>query len=342
MNNWKKSYSTNDSKKFHILLIIGIFIGILSILLSLCFGNMTIPPADLINLLSGKDMTGMTQNIFWYVRLPRTLGCIFAGAALSVAGAILQNVLANKLASPSIIGVNAGAGLGVTICCAFGILSGWTISAAAFTGSLIVVLLIAIFSRHSNVSRTTVILGGVALNSILNAFSESITVLVPNVTALTTEFRVGGFSAISYPRLIPAMILIYAALLILCTLCNELDVIILGDDTAQSLGLPVKKYRILFLTLSALLAGAAVSFAGLLGFVGLIVPHFIRSLIGNESRQFLPLCIFYGGSFVTICDLISRLLFNPYELPVGILMSVIGEPLFVFLLLRYRGGHLNA
>lgn len=342
MNSWKKSYSTNNAKKFYILLIAGIFLSIVSFLLSLCLGTINLSPSDLIHLLSGKDMTGMTKNIFWYVRLPRTLGCMFAGAALSVAGAILQNVLANKLASPSIIGVNAGAGLGVTICCAFGILSGWAVSVAAFTGSLIVVLLIAIFSRHSNVSRTTVILGGVALNSILNAFSESITVLDPNVAALNTEFRVGGFSAISYPRLIPAILLISAAFFLLSTLHNELDVIILGDETAQSLGLPVKKYRIVFLALSALLAGAAVSFAGLLGFVGLIVPHFIRNLIGNESHQFLPLCILYGGTFVTLCDLAARLLFRPYELPVGILMSVIGGPLFVFLLLRYRGGHSNA
>lgn len=342
MKNWKKFYSMNDQKKFHTLLLVGIFLSIFSLLLSFCLGNITISLTDLIGLFFNKNVTAMTKNIFWYARLPRTLGCIFAGAALSVSGAILQNVLANKLASPSIIGVNAGAGLGVTICCAFGILSGWAVSATAFTGSLIVVLLITLFSQRSNVSRTTVILGGVALNSILNAFSESITVLNPNVAALNTEFRVGGFSSISYPRLIPAMILISAALLILFTLCNELDVIMLGDETARSIGLPVKRYRILFLTFSALLAGAAVSFAGLLGFVGLIIPHFIRNLIGNESRHLLPLCILYGGAFVTLCDLAARLLFQPYELPVGILMSVIGGPLFVILLLRYRGGHLNA
>ena len=101
----------------------------------------------------------------------------------------------------------------------------------------------------------------------------------------------------------------------------------------------MRKYRLLFLVLAALLAGAAVSFAGLLGFIGLIVPHFVRRLAGNESGKLLPLCALSGAGFVTLCDLISRLLFAPYELPVGILMSVIGGPVFLFLLVRYKGGH---
>ena len=135
------------------------------------------------------------------------------------------------------------------------------------------------------------------------------------------------------------MILILPAFAVLFTLCNELDVVTLGDETAQGVGLPVRKYRLLFLVLAALLAGAAVSFAGLLGFIGLIVPHFVRRLAGNESGKLLPLCALSGAGFVTLCDLISRLLFAPYELPVGILMSVIGGPVFLFLLVRYKGGH---
>ena len=264
-----------------------------------------------------------------------------AGAALSVSGAVLQNVLANKLASPSVIGVNAGAGLGVTLCCSLGFLSGWAVSVSAFIGSLITVLLISIFSVKAGASKTTVILGGVALNSMLGAFSESITVLNPDTAALTTEFRIGGFSAVSTERLLPATILIIAAMFILFTLFNELDVLSLGDDSAQSVGLPTKTYRILFLILSALLAGSAVSFAGLLGFIGLIVPHFVRKIIGNESRYLLPLSAVVGAGFITLCDVIARLIFMPYELPVGIFMAIIGGPAFVWLLLRMKGGHKN-
>lgn len=176
------------------------------------------------------------------------------------------------------------------------------------------------------------------MNSILNAICESVTVLDTDIAMLSIDFRVGGFSSVSYIRLIPAGLLILAALAVLFTLCNELDVVALGDETARGIGLPVGRYRLVFLALAALLAGAAVSFAGLLGFVGLIVPHFVRRYTGNESRHLLPLCAICGAGFVAFCDLAARLAFAPYELPVGILMSVIGGPVFLFLLVRYKGG----
>ncbi|MBR7148013.1 MAG: iron chelate uptake ABC transporter family permease subunit, partial [Firmicutes bacterium] len=125
-------------------------------------------------------------------------------------------------------------------------------------------------------------------------------------------------------------------------LCNELDVLALGEETAVALGLSVKKLRTLFLILAALLAGATVSFAGLLGFVGLIVPHAVRKLVGSESRQVLPLCILGGAGFVTVCDLLARVMFAPYELPVGILMSILGGPFFLLLLIKRRGGRAHA
>lgn len=156
---------------------------------------------------------------------------------------------------------------------------------------------------------------------------------------LSIDFRVGGFSSVSYLRLAPAAGIILLALAALLTLCNELDVAGLGDETARGVGLSVGKYRMIFLALAALLAGAAVSFAGLLGFVGLIVPHFVRRLSGSESGRLLPLCAIFGAGFVTLCDTASRLIFAPYELPVGILMSVIGGPVFLYLLMRHKGGH---
>lgn len=338
MKRWRIFYMHNEKWKWRLLLSGGILVSLMAAVLSLCLGNIHFTPAELFRILCGGG-EGMSRSILLYARLPRTLAALSAGAALAVSGAVLQNVLANKLASPGIIGVNAGAGLGVTVCCALGILSGYAVSAAAFAGSLITVCAISLFSFRTNASKTTVILGGVAMNSILNAICESVTVLDANVAMLSIDFRVGGFSSVSYTRLLPAVILILPAFAVLFTLCNELDVVTLGDETAQGVGLPVRKYRLLFLVLAALLAGAAVSFAGLLGFIGLIVPHFVRRLAGNESGKLLPLCALSGAGFVTLCDLISRLLFAPYELPVGILMSVIGGPVFLFLLVRYKGGH---
>ena len=327
------------SKKHNRLLLgCGIAVCLLIGVTSLCLGNVHFTPAELISLFRGQG-DKVSRSILLYARLPRTLASLAAGAGLAVSGAVLQNVLANRLASPGIIGVNAGAGLGVTLCCAMGTLSGLAVSCAAFGGSLLTVLLIFLFSHRTGVSKTTVILGGVALNSILNAVCESVTVLDTDVAMLSIDFRVGGFSAVSYMRLLPAAGLIALALTVLFTLCNELDVVTLGDDTAQGVGLRVGRYRMLFLVLAALLAGAAVSFAGLLGFVGLIVPHFVRRFTGNESGRLLPMCAVAGAGFVALCDMAARLLFAPYELPVGILMSVVGGPVFLYMLIRHKGGH---
>jgi len=284
----------------------------------------------------------MTTVIFRYVRLPRTLGCLLAGAALAVSGTMIQAVLSNKLASPSIIGVNAGAGLAVTVCCAFGTLSGWAIAGSAFLGALTAVLLIVFTAEKTGASRTTVILGGVAVNAFLNALSEALATLIPEVAMLAGDFRVGGFSSVSYVRLAPAGMLILPALIAACSLHNELDVLTMGEETAQSLGMNVKITRTLLLILSALLAGAAVSFAGLLGFVGLLVPHAMRKVSGSESRFLLPLCAIGGAGFVTLCDTAARVLFAPYELPVVILMSVLGGPFFLGLLLKRKGGRTYA
>lgn len=322
------------SNRFRWLLIGGCAACVVVVLLSLSLGSAFIPLSDL-----WKPDSGLHKNIILYARLPRTAGALFAGAALAVSGAVLQNVLSNKLASPGIIGVNAGAGLGVTLCCAMGVVSGFLFSLSAFLGSLTAVLLISLFAKGTNASKTTVILGGVALNSVFNAASESISVLDQDVAALNAEFRVGGFQSVSYAKLVPAILLISFTLLLLFTLFNELDVVSLGDETAQSVGLPAKKYRILFSILSAMLAGSAVSFSGMLGFIGLIVPHGVRSAVGNESRRLFPLCAIFGGLFVLACDLGARLLFAPFELPVGIITAGLGGPLFVVILVKSRGGH---
>ena len=307
----------------------GFALMLLSAFLSLRFGAASLEGA-------------MGSFIFRYVRLPRTVGCLLAGAALAVSGAVIQGVLHNKLASPSILGVNAGAGLAVTVCCAFGALSGWAIAGSAFLGAMMAVLAIVFVAEKAGASRTTVILGGVAVNAFLNALSEGITTVVPEVGMLTGDFRVGGFGSVSWVRLVPAGILIFAALLAVFLLRNELDVLTLGEETARSLGLEVKRVRTLLLALAAMLAGAAVSFAGLLGFVGLIVPHAIGKLAGRESRYLLPLCALGGAAFVTFCDTAARLVFSPYELPVGIVLSVLGGPTFLLLLLKRKGGAAHA
>ncbi|MBD5139773.1 MAG: iron ABC transporter permease [Ruminococcus sp.] len=321
-------------KKFPLVFAVTAAGCIVAAVLSLCLGAARLSWSEVFS--SPETVSG---RIFFLVRLPRTAACLLAGAGLAVSGALIQGVLANSLASPGIIGVNAGAGLGVTLCCALGAISGWAVAGSAFAGALAAVLTVAVAARKTAASRSAVILGGVAVNSFLAAISEAITTLFPDTASLSADFRTGGFSGVSPARLVPAGIAIIAALAVSFSLSNELDLLAMGEDTAQGLGLPVKKVRTLFLVLAALLAGASVSFAGLLGFVGLIIPNMARRIVGGESKRILPICAVGGAAFVTLCDCIARVMFAPFEIPAGIVMSAVGAPFFIFLLFRRKGGH---
>ena len=288
------------------------------------------------------DTDSIDARILIYVRLPRVLAALMCGMALAVSGAVIQCVLANRLASPSIIGVNAGAGLAVTICSAFSLIGGWQLSLFSFIGAFVTVLLVSVGAKKWGASRGTVILLGVALNALLSAISDAVTTVSPEISVMRNDFKIGDFSAVTYAKVLPAAALILIALLILTTLSSDLDVLTLGDENAKSLGLNTGVMRVAFLLLSALLAGAAVSVCGLLSFVGLLVPHVIRRIGVSESKHLIPLCALFGAGFVTLCDTLARVVFAPYELPVGIIMAFLGAPFFIFILLRGRGGYRDA
>lgn len=331
---WRR-FSVNN---FRVKLSFSALLCLIAGFFSIWLGAAGLGAADVLRgLLSGPG-AGVEGAVVWYVRLPRTAGCLLAGAALAVSGCVIQGVLGNRLASPGIIGINAGAGLAVTVLCALGIFSGWAMAAGSFLGALGAALAVMLGARRAGASRSTVILGGVAVNSILNALSQAVSALVPDAAALSADFRVGGFASVPMTRLVPAAVLILMSLVLLFTLHNELDVLTLGEETARALGMDVGKIRVLLLTLAALLAGASVSFAGLLGFVGLIVPHGARFLVGRRAREWLPMSALLGAGLVTVCDLAGRLLFAPQELSAGILIALIGGPFFLGLLLRRKGG----
>ena len=340
MKNWKRSSTEHEPEKNRsaLLLAAGVFL-LAAAVLNVCLGASGLSLSELFQALIAGPGASRPQRILWYVRLPRTAASLLAGAGLAVSGAVIQKVLANNLASPGIIGINAGAGLAVAACCAFGAFAAWAVAGAAFLGAMIATFLVVIVARRSSASRTTVVLGGVAVTACLNAVTETIVTMVPDAALASVDFRVGGFSSVNHARLLPAAILIVAGIVALCTLTNELDVLSLGDDTAHALGMRVAPMRNAMLTLAALLAGASVSFAGILGFVGLIVPHMARRLIGNDSGRLIPFCALLGGGFVTVCDLAARLIFAPYELPTGILMSFLGGPFFIWLLLKRKETH---
>lgn len=308
----------------------------LAVLLSLGVGAAKITPYEMWQAMLSPESAN--ARILVHVRLPRTIGAVLAGAGLAVAGVIIQSVLNNPMASPSIIGVNAGAGLAAALCCGLFPTVPLATTAAAFSGALLAVLLVYGIAKKTGASRITLILAGVAVNSFLNAGTDTITTLIPDALIGSASFRLGGLAGVSLRLLRPAAVFIIVGIVLAMLLHHELDVLALGESTAKSLGMSVELCRFILLMTAAALAGASVSFAGLLGFVGLIIPHMARFLVGTESRFLVPFSALLGGSFLTICDVLSRLIFAPFEVPVGILMSFLGAPFFIWLLLRQRGG----
>ena len=304
------------------------FVLILTILISVCVGVVVYTPAEVLQL----------PDILRFVRLPRVMAAVFAGAGLAGAGVIIQTLLGNYLAGPNIIGINSGAGFMTLIAVLIFPLVPQLQPIAAFVGALFSVMLIYLLSRQAGTSRMTILLSGVVLNSLLNAASEALCTFFPDVYMSYAAFRVGGFSAVQTSVLYPASILIAILYAIVQCRANTLELLSLGDETAFSLGVPVKKYRLLFLVCAAGMAGAAVSFAGLIGFLGLIVPHGARLVVGDEIKKLFPLSVLWGSLLLLVCDTVARTAFAPFELSVGIVISMIGAPIFIRMLLKRRGG----
>ena len=321
---------------------ISLAVLLLSVILGILLGSTKISLSDMLGAIVRGDYQSTEARILLYVRLPRVLGSLICGMALAVSGAVIQGVLANRLASPSIIGVNAGAGLAVTLCSAFGIIGGWQLSLFSFLGAFFAVMIVSIGAKKWGASRGTVILLGVALNAFLGAISDTVKTFIPEVSIISNDFRVGDFSAVTYAKVIPAAVAIIVAVIVLQTFASDLDVLTLGDENAKGLGLNTGVMRIVFLMLSALLAGAAVSVCGLLSFVGLLVPHAVRRIATSEAKHLVSLSALFGAGFVTLCDTLARVVFAPYELPVGIIMAFLGAPFFIFILIQGKGGHRNA
>ena len=299
--------------------------------LSLCVGSQGVALPRLLAALRAGDPADPVRRIVLYVRLPRMAAGLCCGAAMAVAGALLQAVLNNAMASPNVIGVNAGAGF-------FALLAGVllpqrAVPGAAFAGALVTALLIYLLALRAGLARTTLVLAGLAVSGILTAGVNTMRLLFPEGVTGADGFLIGGLSGVSLTAVGSALPYLAAGGVLALYLAPELNILALGEQTAASLGLPVGRTRLASILAAALLAGAAVSFAGLISFVGLLVPHIARRLVGVDHRVLLPACALLGAIFLLVCDTAARTLFAPYELPVGILLNVIGGVFFLYLLL---------
>ncbi|MBE6083009.1 FecCD family ABC transporter permease [Sporanaerobacter sp. PP17-6a] len=321
--------------KKKVILLIFIALTVISFFISIGNGAVKVHPKEIINAVFFEKST-VNYQIIWNVRLPRTIVAALVGTCLALSGAILQGVMRNPLAAPNIIGVSSGAGLMTLLILILFPDFYYLAPIGAFIGALLATLFIYFLAWKEGVVPTRLILAGVAVSSLLGAGTNALMTFYPNKVAGVIGFMVGGLSSTTWQQV--KIIFPYAAIGIFLILLipNKLNILMMGDEVATSLGLNVERTRFAFIIISSLLAGSAVSVVGLLGFVGLIVPHMTRLFIGSDYRYLLPAVIFTGATVVMLCDTLARVMFAPMEIPVGIIMSALGAPFFLYLLRRKK------
>lgn len=298
---------------------------VLVFILSLLMGS-----AGFLNL---QDPT--MQTIFLHLRLPRSLGALLAGSALAISGALVQSVLNNPLASANIIGINAGAGF-------FTVLAGILFPASfiagglfGFFGGLLCAGLILLLIWKKQARKLTVLLAGMAISQLFSAGIDLLTILFDDALSGYASFKIGSLASVSLQKAGFGACLIIPALLLVLVCARQLEMFTIPAVQASALGFPIRKWTILFLGLAALLSAGTVSFCGMLGFVGLIIPAWLRRF-HLPVFWYLSQCILCGAILVLAADLIGRTVFMPWELPAGLILSLAGCPYFLYLLIGRR------
>lgn len=272
-------------------------------------------------------------------RLPRVLLAGLVGAALTVAGMVLQAVVRNPLAGPGVIGVSAGAATGAVVVMRFGLLGAGalTLNVAAFAGALLTLAVVLVIARSGGqITVLRLILGGVAVGSVLSALTSLLVLTAPSPTLASQVlfWTLGGFGAARWDVLVVPAVVLGAGVVALVSRARDLDLLLAGDESAGALGLDVHRFRQAMFVVVAVLVGVTVAVSGVIGFVGLMLPHVVRFLVGSGHRRGLPVAVLVGALFTVLADLVARTVVIPEELPVGIVTALVGGPFFVWLLRR--------
>lgn len=316
-----------------LVLVVFAILAVSGIMVSLAKGALAIAPEQVWKMLWSPAGDAQSQ-VIWNIRLPRTLVGALVGLNLALAGAVLQAVMRNPLADPHIIGISSGAGLaGVAVMILFPAME-YLITPIAFAGAMAAAAAIYLLAWKGGIRPIRIILAGVAVSAFLGSGISALMIFYSDRVHGALMWMVGGLSARSWPHL--DLILPYSLLggALAWLGASRLNLLQLGDDMARGLGLNVEVNRLLLTAVAALLAASAVSVAGLLGFVGLVVPHAARLLIGSDYRYLLPASALLGIGVVTFSDMLARTVLAPVELPVGIIMAFFGAPFFLYLLRR--------
>lgn len=319
------------------LLLGALLFLLLSLFLSLRLGSTHLRAVAFYGGLFGRDGFEGEALILRYLRMPRTLAGLLAGAGLALSGSLLQKATDNPLAAPNVLGINASAGFFVILSLAIFPTAYALLPFAAFFGAMLAALLVLLLSTATRLDKTAVVLCGVALSALFGAGVSFFSVLDADLLVSYSDFSIGGLRGVTMRELWIPMGVIALCLILSLLLSRKLRIFCLGDSIANALGVSVKRVRIAALLLAAASAAAAVSFAGLLGFIGLLVPHIAAKLAKGHLSCELLLSTMGGGTLLLLADLAGRLIFTPTEVPVGIFTALLGVPFFITLLLRrYR------
>lgn len=335
-----------------ILTILAVAI-IVSVVVSISYGQADITFRDVMDVFlnkwfhvtlfqEGQGIKPSTESIIWFVRSPRVILALLVGMGLALVGVVMQAMVQNPLADPYILGISSGASLGAT----FAILIGFStlpglanvgISFGAFWGALIASVLVFLFSSvGGRMTSIKLILSGTIISSLFGALTSLIVFLSNNAEGMKTVtfWSMGSLAAADWQKNGMLAVVLAGFILFFLTQYRLLDVMLLGEDAALSLGVNLRSYRLLYLGLTAVLTGVIVSFSGMIGFVGLIIPHIVRGFCGSSHRMLVPVSILTGGLFMVLCDLISRTIVSQAELPIGIITALIGAPIFIYMIVK--------
>ncbi|MFI6476737.1 FecCD family ABC transporter permease [Nonomuraea sp. NPDC050663] len=301
-------------------------------------GAVQVPFDEVLRALTGTRTEHF--EVLWAIRFPRVVLALMIGAALAVAGAGMQGVFGNPLAEPGVIGVSSGAAVGAVgaIVLGFSALGGWSITVAAFVGGFVAT--VAVYALARNGGRTevvTLVLTGVAVNAVAGAVVGIFTFVADdNELRSITFWSLGSVGGASWTVVAAMAPFALVGLVAMPFFSKALDLLALGERSARHLGVDTERVRIVVIGLAALLTGAGVAAAGIIGFVGLVVPHLIRLVAGPSHRILIPASALAGGSVMLLADLAARMVVIPAELPIGVLTALLGGPFFLWLLRRTR------
>jgi iron complex transport system permease protein len=328
--------------------LINLLLLVLALGLSIAIGSVSIPVGDIFGLF-GKIISQQTLSdtfqtyatIVFQLRLPRTVLMTIVGAALAGSGASYQGLFRNPLADPYLIGVASGAGLGAVIAMSinfpYSLLGLMAVPLAAFLGAIVTVFAVYALARVGKTLPTTnLILAGVAASAFTNAIASFMLVQASGDLRRALVWLLGGSSLSGWQPVLASLPYIFAGLALLVTMGYALNVLQFGDDQAHQLGLRVNRIRVLVILAASLATAAAISVAGIIGFVGLIVPHLIRLIWGGDYRHLIPASMIGGASLLLLSDVVARVVLAPQELPVGIITALVGTPFFFWVLSRAK------